>query len=82
MQMTLEAMSRSILLCSMVQQKLRSDIHYLIALEVAVFGMNQTWGVNHSSELQTFWLLTVFCLRGAGGNETNKGKKKNTRCFC
>lgn len=38
--------------------------------------MNQTWRVNHSSELQAFWLLTVLYLRGAGGNK-NKGKKKH-----
>lgn len=32
-------------------------------MQVAVFGMNQVWGVNHRSELDTVWLFTVFGLK-------------------
>ena len=40
--------------------------------------MNQIWRVNHGSELQTFWLLTVLYLKGG---EATKTKEKEHRMF-
>ena len=37
------------------------DAH-LVAMQVAVLGVNQVWGVNHRGELDTVWFLTVFSL--------------------
>lgn len=35
---------------------------HLVAMHIAILGMNQIWGVNHCGELDTVWFFTVFGL--------------------